>query len=333
VSRQTPPDEDELLPVCRVGQLDEPADTHRWLVDTLWGRCAVGFLAGRPKLGKTWLGLDLALSVATATPCLDRFDVPDPGDVLVYLAEDHPAALRERLAGLCRHRGLALDDVPVHVITAPALRLDLERDRVRLHRTIERLRPRLILLDPLVRLHRRDENHAGEVAELLAFLRQLQRHHDLAVLVVHHMRKSGAGHTGQALRGSGDFHAWTDSALYLKSRRDRLVLNVEHRNAPPPNPIELRLCSRPDGSETHLEILDPRTLDPPVPALAPSLADRLVDLLRSVSRPLTRMELRHRLRVNNQRLGQVLADLDHQHVVARSQQGWSLVGHGDTLHQ
>ena len=331
MSGQTPPGEDGLLPVCRVGELDEPVDTPRWLVESLWRRSAVGFLAGRPKLGKTWLGLDLALSVATATPCLDRFEVHDPGDVLVYLAEDHPAALRERLAGLCRHRGLALDTVPVHVITAPALRLDLERDRLRLHRTVGRIQPRLILLDPLVRLHRRDENHAGDVAELLAFLRHLQRHHDLAVLVVHHMRKSGAAHAGQALRGSGDFHAWTDSALYLKSQRDRLVLAAEHRDAPPPDPIELRLCSRDDGSQTHLEILDPPDPDLPVPPLTPSLADRLLDLLRSVSRPLTRMELRQRLRVNNQRLGQALADLDHRHVVARSQQGWSLVRPSDAL--
>jgi len=329
---QRPPEEEELLPVCRVAELDEPEENTRWLVESLWGRSAVGFLAGRPKLGKTWLGLDLALSVATATPCLDRFEVPDPGDVLVYLAEDHPAALRQRLAGLCSHRGLALDEVPVHVITAPSLRLDLERDRLRLHRTVARIRPRLILLDPLVRLHRRDENHAGDVAELLAFLRQLQRHHDLAVLVVHHMRKSGAGHPGQALRGSGDFHAWTDSALYLKSQRDRLLLTAEHRDAPPPDPIELRLRSRGDGSQTHLEILDPRDLDPPAPALAPSLADRLLHLLGSVSQPLTRIELRQRLRVNNQRLGQVLADLDHRHVVARSQQGWSLVAPGDALH-
>jgi len=35
------------------------------------------------------------------------------------------------------------------------------------------LRPRLLLLDPLVRLHSLDENHAGEVAGLLAYFRSL----------------------------------------------------------------------------------------------------------------------------------------------------------------
>ena len=42
----------------------------------------------RPKCSKTWLGLDIALSVATGTACLGKYAVPQPGPVLVYLAED-----------------------------------------------------------------------------------------------------------------------------------------------------------------------------------------------------------------------------------------------------
>jgi RecA-family ATPase len=145
------------LPVCRLAELEEPAAETRWLVASLWGRAAVGFVAGHPKVGKTWLGLDLALSVATGTPCLERFEVQDPGPVLVYLAEDHPHTVRERLAGLCQLRGLRIEEVALHVITAPAVRLDIERDRVRLTETVAAIRPRLLLLDPLVRLHRRDE--------------------------------------------------------------------------------------------------------------------------------------------------------------------------------
>ena len=316
---------EEALPVCRVGELDESEGTSRWLVDQLWSRAAVGFVGGAPKLGKTWLGLDLALSVATATACLDTFQIHEPGDTLVYLAEDHPTLVRQRLAGLCRRRGLEIKHVPVHAITAASLRLDLERDRMRLGDTVERIQPRLLVLDPLVRLHRKDENHAGDVAELLAFLRGLQRTYDLAVVVVHHMRKGGGGHAGQALRGSGDFHAWTDSALYLRVRRDRLVLQAEHRAAPAPDPIELRLCSRPDGSETRLEVVRDRDLEQQAteaPVSTTPLAERIADLLQSVAQPVTRVELRRQLRVNNQRLGHALADLADRGVVCRSQQGW-----------
>ena len=314
----------EPLPVCLAGELDEPDTQPRWLVEPLWGRAAVGFLAGAPKLGKTWLGLDLALSVATATPCLDTFHVPEPGPVLVFLAEDHPSLVRQRLEGLCRHRRLDLARLPIHVITAPLLRLDLEPDRRRLADTVERLHPKLLLLDPLVRLHRRDENHAGDVAELLAFLRQLQRAHDLAIVVVHHMRKNATSNTGQALRGSGDLHAWTDSALYLRQHHQRLLLQPEHRAAPAPEPFEIGLCSPADGAATRLELVRTPTSDAHPPQRAPSLTERIVEILTRTPQPHTRSELRRCLRVNNQRLGTALADLERDHVILRTQHGWNL---------
>jgi hypothetical protein len=108
------------------------------------------------------------------------------------------------------------------VITAPSLRLDLEADRARLDETVARLKPRLLVLDPFVRLHRIDENVSGDVAPLLAFLRELQRRHAVAVILVHHARKgAGAIRAGQALRGSSEFHAWGDSNLYLPPRQRR----------------------------------------------------------------------------------------------------------------
>jgi hypothetical protein len=142
------------------------------------------------------------------------------------------------------------------------------------------------------------------------------------------MRKSGAGQAGQALRGSGDFHAWSDSALYLRTHREQLLLSVEHRGAPAPDPIELRLTSHSDGSETHLEIVaNGECRDHPQPTA--TLEQRLLDLLTSTSRPLTRVELRQRLSVNNQRLGQLLDDLHSQGLLTRSPQGWILASKRD----
>jgi hypothetical protein len=92
----------------------------------------------------------------------------------------------------------------------------------------------LLLLDPLVRLHGIDENNAGEVAELLAYFRWLQRELDLSVLLVHHTRKNAAVGVaaGVGLRGSSDLHAFGDSNLYLRRTKDRLLLSSEHRAAP-----------------------------------------------------------------------------------------------------
>src|SRR6202453_1445998 len=225
---------DQVLPVVRVGEIKSEENPQRWLVDGLWGTSSVGVIGGAPKCAKTWLGLDMALSVATGTACLGKYAVPEPGPVLIYLAEDALLVVRERVAGMARHRGLDLAGVAIHVITASVLRLDRGPDRARLLETTRRLRPRLLVLDPLVRLHGIDENRAGDVAELLAYFRSLQRELGLSVVLVHHTRKNAADGVaaGQGLRGSGDIHAFGDSNLYLQRTKENLILSSEHRAAP-----------------------------------------------------------------------------------------------------
>ena len=81
--------------------------------------------------------------------------------------------------------------------------MDTPKDRERLTNTVQAYQPRLLILDPLIRLHRVDENDASQIAGLLSYLRQLQRAFHVAVLVVHHARKdANAARPGQALRGS-----------------------------------------------------------------------------------------------------------------------------------
>src|SRR5271168_1190558 len=120
------------LPVVRVGDIQNQENAQRWLVEGLWGASSVGVIGGAPKCAKTWLGLDMALSVATGTPCLGKYAVSEPGPVLVYLAEDALLVVRERVEGMARQRGLDLDQVEIYVITAPVLRPDRDRDRTRL---------------------------------------------------------------------------------------------------------------------------------------------------------------------------------------------------------
>jgi hypothetical protein len=314
-------DRQELLPVVRVGQIPCEENAQRWLVEQLWGDSSVGVIGGAPKCSKTWLGLDLALSVATGTPCLGRYAVPQPGPVLVYLAEDALAVVRERVQGMARHRGLDLVGVDIHVITAASLRLDREPHQNRLLETARRLRPRLLLLDPLVRLHGVDENHAGEVAQLLAYFRLLQRRLDLSVILVHHTRKNATGGAaaGQGLRGSSDLHAFGDSNLYLRRVRERLVLLSEHRAAPASPAVSLELVTT-DAAAIHLEIV------------AEPQGDRQGNLQAQVlaclvpGEAFTRAKLRDVLSVQNQRLGEALQTLERAGKIRRSPAGWQRVG-------
>lgn len=311
---------DETLPVVRVAEISCQDRPQRWLVEQLWGASSVGLIGGAPKCSKTWLGLDLALSVATGTACLGRYAVPEPGPVLVYLAEDALPILRQRVEGMARHRGLNLQQVEIHVITSPTLRLDREQHRGQLLQTAQRLRPRLLLLDPLVRLHGIDENNAGEVAGLLAYIRTLQRQLDLSVILVHHTRKNAAGGiaAGQALRGSSDLHAFGDSNLYLKRTKDRLLLSSEHRAAPASLPVYLELVAT-NAQTAHLEVV--AELQDPKPTHLP---EQVLSLLADGA-VLTRARLRDLLGVKNERLGQTLESLEQAGRLRRTPTGWQRV--------
>lgn len=308
----------DVLPIIRVADLPEQASPRTWLIEELWSAAAVGMVCGAPKSGKTWIGLDMAVSVASGTPCLGRYRVLEPGQAIIYLAEDSLPALRDRIASIGRSRGLALGAMDLQVITAPRLRLDDREDRARLLETMRRYKPRLLLLDPLIRLHGLNENDSREMSELLSFLRTIQRQFDVAVVLVHHARKGGSQVGGQALRGSGDFWAFGDSNLYLRRTDDKLVLSIEHRSAPAPEPVTLRLVDD-DEDRVHLE-----TQGTP-PARDERYLDRMVLDLLAGEAPLSRSQLRERLRVKNERLGSALVDLERQARIVRAPDGWRLV--------
>ncbi len=314
------------LSTVRIGELPVDGGAQRWLIEDLWGVSCVGLIGGCPKVGKSWLGLDMAVSVATGTPCMGAFRVNEPGPVLVYLAEDALPIVRERVAGLARQRGIALDGMDLHVITEPALKLDREPDRSRLVASAAALTPRLILLDPLVRLHAAHENDATEIAQLLSYFRDLQRRLETAVILVHHTRKNGGGGTnaGQSLRGSSDFWAWSDCNLYLRRVKDEVVLSMEHRAAPASKPVSLQLVTA-DPQAIHLQVVGAASAQKESAARS---SESAADLPRSVlealgqAPALTRNELRSRLGVKNERLGRILIELTKQGKVERTSAGW-----------
>lgn len=310
----------EPLPVVAAGSAElDATERPGWLVEGLWAAEGVGIVGGAPKCCKTWLSLDLAVSVATGTDALGRFHVASPGPVLLYGAEDAPVRLRDRLDAIARSRGLALERIDVGLIVIDSLRLDTERDRARLRATLDERRPRLLILDPLVRLHRIDENSAGEMSALLGELRAIQRAHGVAVVLVHHLRKNAAprGQDGQSLRGSGDLHAWGDSNLYLRRRERQILLTIEHRSAPSPPPCTLELAEEPSP---HLRVIEGGPVEHDV---AVDAAEKIVSLL-SAGGPLTREQLRDALRARNATVGEALVRLRANDRVERCEGGFRL---------
>jgi hypothetical protein len=313
-----------LLPVSRAADLDPRSPEQRWLIEDLWADHAVGIVGGEPKCCKSFLALELAVAVASGAPCLRRFPVVRTGRVLLFAAEDALGVVRHRLDGICAAAGVDLATLDLDVITAPTLRIDTDDDQRRLADTVAALRPMLLVLDPFVRLHRVDENVCSEVAPLLAYLRDLQRRFALAIVVVHHARKgAGRARAGQALRGSSEFHAWLDSALYLRRTDDELTLTIEHRAAPSHGPIPIHLVAH--GAALALTAAPaPLSPIPALPESAATPAQRIEAALAELKTVATLDDLRRACRMRTQSLCDALAQLVRTGRVVKSEAGYRL---------
>jgi hypothetical protein len=317
------PSSSAMLPVTRAADLDPRPPDRRWLIDGLWGDQAVGIVGGEPKCCKSFLALDMAVAVASGAPCLRRFTTCRTGRVLLFAAEDALGVVRRRLDGICAAAGVDLAPLDIDVITAPSLRIDSVVDQARLADTVDALRPTLLLLDPFVRLHRVDENVCSEVAPLLAYLRDLQRRFELAIVVVHHARKgAGRARAGQALRGSSEFHAWTDSSLYLRRHGDALTLTVEHRAEPSHGPLPVDLVA--DGVKLALSA-HPSPVAPPEPTMPVPTPDQRIEAALACRDTAVALEdLRRACRMRTQTLCDALAALVAAGRVVKSDAGYHL---------
>lgn len=295
-----------LLPVMPAHALATVAEEQRWLIEGLWASTAVGIIGGEPKCCKSFLALEMAVSVAAGVSALGRFRSVERGRVLLFAAEDALHVVRRRLDGIARASGVELLGLDIQVITAPSLRLDVAADRERLRATVAALRPRLLILDPLVRLHRIDENVASEVAPLLGYLRELERGFAVAVVLVHHAKKgANAARAGQALRGSSELHAWGDSNLYLRRQGETLMLTIEHRAAASHGGIALGLEAL--GCALALRVRDTPAATQPAPPV--STEQRIERALAGSTSPLGVAALRDRCHLRTQSVCDALAAL------------------------
>jgi hypothetical protein len=310
------------LPVVRASDIEVPIHKPSWLIEQLWTHQAVGVIGGSPKSGKTWLALEMAVSVASGSPCLGRFAVLSPGLVLIYAAEDSAEALRKRIETLAHLHQIDFKRLDVHIITVDSLRLDRPEHQDRLESTLLLYKPALLILDPLVRVHAIDENVAGQVSMLLGYVRSLQRKTGAAIALVHHVRKNASptGGAGYSLRGSGDLYAWLDSFLYLRMHQDQRTLSAEHRSAPAFGPMALELEQSDLGASLKLSSITANPSESP----QNDMASRIIELLASAPEPLTIDSLRSRLQVRNQRVVEAIRTLVSQGKIKRLARGFSL---------
>lgn len=209
-----------------------------FLVEQLLVEQAIAAVQGAPKVGKTWMSLELAVSIVTGLPAFGQFEVLQ-GPVVMILEESGRAALHRRLGALARGRAIKPDQLrDLHFAANRRVRLNDQGWRDRILSDTAKLKPRLISFDPLVRVKGAGtrENDQDEMGPILDFLRDLREATEASVAFIHH-----TGHDGHHLRGTSDLEGYWESKIALVKKPDRVAeVTAEHREAEASEPFDFR---------------------------------------------------------------------------------------------
>jgi AAA domain-containing protein len=202
------------------------------------------FVGGEPKVGKSLLVANLALSLAAGSDHAG-FPIPAPRRVLVCQFELPLPQFVHRLSLMRRGFGTAADQRLLVDTRAAGHLLSAPQGLNHFISAAHQAAAEVIVLDPLYSTHDQDENDTRAMAALCHSLLRLRDASRAALIVVHHVRKSiSRDEIGSAFRGSSALHAVGDSYLLLRRPAPQLPtveLRFQFRYAPPLAPRLLEL--------------------------------------------------------------------------------------------
>jgi AAA domain len=217
----------ELWDARRLMDTDFPVP--RWAVPGIICE-GLSLLAGPPKVGKSWLSLDLALSIAAGGTAFGAIPVRS-GPVLYLALEDTPRRLKSRVGKLLGDRAvpagldIATDwpTLPAGGDVAIAAWLDAHPDA------------RLVVVDVFAKV--RGPVPAGMSAydadyAAVGRAKRIADNYGIAMVMVHHVRKAGSEDFLQEVSGTNGIAGAADATMVLKRARGTAdgVLHITGRD-------------------------------------------------------------------------------------------------------
>lgn len=191
--------------------LDKEFTDPAWIVDKLLPEGML-LLAGKPKIGKSWLALQIAASVSMGVDFLHHF--PTTRSKVLFLAlEDTERRLRKRYDMI---KGFGSENLIFYT--------DWARGLPGLKAVEERLKQfpetKLIVIDTLARfLPDIDFNSYSETYPVVSSIKHLSDKYGVNILASHHTRKSASDDFLDTVTGSNAFTGATDATMILTRGR------------------------------------------------------------------------------------------------------------------
>jgi hypothetical protein len=186
-----------------------------WLVDQILPAGGLVGLYGQPGHYKSFVAIDIAMSVATGVPWHGQ--AVRPGHVIYVAAEGGTGIANRAHAWLLEHN-VKPEDVDIAWVTESVpVSVDSENMDLLFERINDELKsdPALVVIDTLARCFDGDENLQEDMGRFIGGVDRLRREFDATVIVVHHTRLDA-----DRERGSTAFRGAADTMVYCKRPRE-----------------------------------------------------------------------------------------------------------------
>jgi RecA-family ATPase len=165
--------------------------------------------------------------------------------VLIIEQEIGEIRLKERAGRIQRFRGGELAPDNLYLISKDLeIQIDTKQGLEILVQEIEKVKPHVVILDPLRKMHQQKEEDSQQMVYLFRCLEQIQKRFELGMILVHHTTKRSEFRNlsnPESLRGSGEIFADVDTAIMLEqpvqNRPERLRLHITLRSDKNPEPV------------------------------------------------------------------------------------------------
>lgn len=174
-----------------------------WLVEDWLPDKSITFLISPPESYKTWILLDLAVSISGGVPFLGRYTVNQTGPTMIIQQEDSHTGLTDRLALIVEQKMGAtpkvdddewqipvMPDLPIYVHPSRMLRFDNKQVLDELEAQIAAIRPKVIMIDPLYSTTANTDNYMANLANQMMVLKAWRDKYGCSFVIAHHSKKN-----------------------------------------------------------------------------------------------------------------------------------------------
>jgi archaellum biogenesis ATPase FlaH len=213
-------------------------------------RESVTIIGGVPKMGKSWLLLDLALELGRGGKWMGLLPCA-PSKVLYFDEENAATLLSVRLRKLLKVKQFT-PAFNVQFVIGQGINFSSPESVEKIRSKLTAFQPDVVMVDSLIRVHREEENSASEMATVFATIKKLTSEFKCSFIFADHEGKQAYARPGEEqkvvepspgdLRGTNEKTAFADVVFsFRKQAGIRMLYQTQARwaEALPPTAVAI----------------------------------------------------------------------------------------------